>query len=83
MALESAPADEVLPRSLALAREIAASAPQVVRQLKIALGAAETNSLPEQLDLEATHQAVNYGTDDLLEGLEAGRERRRPEFTGR
>lgn len=82
MALESLPGDEVLPRALGLADAIATSAPLVVRQLKISLAASPVNSLTEQLDLEAANQAVNYGTDDLREGLAAGRERRTPRFTG-
>ena len=83
LALESLPADEVLPRARELAEDIATSSPLVVRQLKVALEAARTNTLPEQLALEAANQAVNYGTEDLVEGLAAGRERRPPEFTGR
>lgn len=82
MALASLPTEEVLPRALELAGDIAASAPLVVRQLKRSLAAAEGNDLPKQLDLEATYQAANYGTDDLQEGLAAGRDRRPPEFTG-
>jgi enoyl-CoA hydratase len=82
LALESLPADEVLARGVALASEIAAAAPQVVRQLK------ETLSIPaatldEALGREARCQAVNYGTEDLVEGLAAGRERRAPRFNGR
>ncbi|MBW3620175.1 MAG: enoyl-CoA hydratase/isomerase family protein [Actinobacteria bacterium] len=83
LALEALPAAAVLPRALALAGEIAASSPLVVRQLKVALAVSPTNRLDEQLDLEAANQAVNYGTDDLVEGLRAGRERRPPDFTGR
>jgi enoyl-CoA hydratase len=83
LALEALPADEVLPRALELADDIATSSPLVVRQLKVSLEAARTNTLEQQLDLEAANQAVNYGTQDLVEGLEAGRERRPPEFTGR
>ena len=82
LALESLPADEVLARGVSLASEIAAAAPQVVRQLK------ETLSIPaatldEALGREARCQAVNYGTEDLVEGLAAGRERRAPSFHGR
>lgn len=83
LALESLPAGEVLLRARELADDIAASSPLVVRQLKVSLEAARINSLPEQLALEAANQAINYGTDDLVEGLAAGRERRPPEFTGR
>jgi enoyl-CoA hydratase/carnithine racemase len=82
MALDAMPADQVLPAALDLAEDIAASAPLVVRQLKRTLGVSPTSTLEEQLDREAAAQAVNYGTDDLIEGLTAGRERRPPRFTG-
>lgn len=82
LALEALPADEVLPAAMALAEEIAAASPLVVRQLRATLAASPVNGLDEQLDLEAAMQAVNYGTEDLAEGLAAGRARRDPEFTG-
>ena len=81
LALESLPADEVRPRAQVLASEIAAAAPQVVRQLKETL-AQPAMTLDEALGREASCQAVNYGTDDLVEGLAAGRERRAPDFKG-
>lgn len=83
MALRSMPSSDVLPAALDLAREIATSGPLVVRQLKQSLAHAPTATLTEQLDREAAAQAVNYGTEDLREGLAAGRERRAPRFTGR
>jgi len=83
LALEALPADEVLPAALALAEEIAEASPLVVQQLRTSLAVSPTNTLDEQLDLEAAFQAVNYGTEDLAEGLDAGRARRAPEFTGR
>src|SRR5215207_956784 len=75
MALEAVPAAEVLPRTLALAAEIAAGAPQPVRQLKESLAGAGSRTLEEQLDLEAGAQAENYRTADVDEGLRAARER--------
>ena len=80
LALEAAPADEVLPKALALAESIASSSPVVVRQLKQSLAGSEHRTLDEQLELEARCQAVNYGTTDLVEGLEAVRARRAPTF---
>ena len=82
LALQALPADEVLPAALELAEDIAASSPLVVRQLRTSLAASPTNSLEEQLDLEAAMQATNYGSDDLSEGLAAVRARRAPTFTG-
>jgi enoyl-CoA hydratase len=82
LALDAVPADEVLPRALALAAEIATASPVVVRQLKDTL-AADAPDLDAALEREAACQAVNYGTDDLREGLAAGRARRAPDFPGR
>lgn len=83
MALRSLPADQVLAAAIDLAEQIATSSPLVVRQLKRSLEHAATTTLAEQLDREAAAQSVDYGTEDLMEGLAAGRERRAPTFTGR
>jgi enoyl-CoA hydratase len=82
MALASHPADEVLPAALALASEIAAASPVVVRQLKATLGS-DAPTLDAALAREAACQAVNYGTEDLREGLAAARDRREATFPGR
>jgi enoyl-CoA hydratase len=82
MALEAVPAAQVLPRTLALAAEIAAAAPQPVRQLKASLAGAATRTLEQQLDVEASAQAENYRTEDIDEGLRAARGRRAPVFRG-
>jgi enoyl-CoA hydratase len=83
LALEAVPAPEVLPRTLALAAEIAAGAPQPTRQLKRSLAGSGARTLSQQLDVEAAAQAENYRSADLDEGLAAARERRTPRFTGR
>jgi enoyl-CoA hydratase len=82
LALEALPADEVLPAARQLASEIASASPVVVRQLKTTL-ATLPDGLDAALDREASAQAENYASEDLLEGLAAGRERRRPTFPGR
>jgi len=79
MALEALPADEVLPRALDLAADIASAAPSVLRQLVATLRHAE-DTLDERLDREAAAQAVNFGGDELTEGLAAAREKRTPRF---
>jgi enoyl-CoA hydratase len=83
MALEAVPAADVLPRTLALAADIAAGAPQPARQLKRSLAGSTTRTLAQQLDEEAAAQAENYRSADLDEGLRAAREKRAPRFTGR
>jgi enoyl-CoA hydratase len=82
MALEATPAEEVLPTALRLAAEIASASPVVVRQLKTTLATAAPD-LDAALAREAASQAINYGTEDLREGLQAGRDRRSPTFPGR
>ena len=77
-ALEALPAEQVLPRALELASEIARSSPVVCRQLKRSMQG--ERGLTDQLAVEAQCQAVNYGTEDLQEGLRAIRARRMPEF---
>ena len=85
MALEALPSTEVLPAAMKLAASIAESSPVVVRQLKANLEGTGIEgpldrSLEAQLVLEAQAQAVNYGTEDLVEGLAAVRARRAPKF---
>jgi enoyl-CoA hydratase len=75
--------DEVLPVSLELAREIAASAPLPVRGAKQALARSLDSRLDEQLAFEAEQQSHNYESADLQEGIAAARARRSPRFEGR
>ncbi|MFT5223573.1 MAG: enoyl-CoA hydratase [Glaciecola sp.] len=79
-ALEAVPADEVLAAALELAGQIAASSPEVVRQLRVSLAASPTSSLEDQLAAEADAQAVNYASPQFTEGLAAVRERRSAQF---
>jgi enoyl-CoA hydratase/carnithine racemase len=74
---------DVLPTALALAREMAASAPLAVRGTKLALAGPLDSSLDEQLRFEAEQQSRNYESADLREGLAAVREKRPPRFEGR
>jgi enoyl-CoA hydratase len=75
--------EELLPRALATAAEMAACAPLAVRGTRRALHASLAASLGEQLDFEAEQQALCYESADLAEGLAAARERRAAHFTGR
>jgi enoyl-CoA hydratase/carnithine racemase len=69
--------------ALALARSIAESAPLSVRATKRSLALSPLTTLEEQLDQEAREQALGYESNDLIEGLRAGRARRTPSFEGR
>jgi enoyl-CoA hydratase len=76
-------ADEVLPRAMALAHEIAASAPIAVRLMK--------RSVYQNLGWdprtaawrEAFAQAATLQTDDAREGIDALLSKRSPQFSGR
>jgi enoyl-CoA hydratase/carnithine racemase len=74
------PGGELPEAARELAGEIAAAAPLAVRGAKRSLSRSWEASLSEQLDLEAEEQALNYESQDLLEGLAALRERRAPRF---
>jgi enoyl-CoA hydratase/carnithine racemase len=83
LANRAVPGDQVLPRALELAAELAAAAPLAVRGTRRALAQAADVDLASQLDFEAEQQALCYESADLMEGLAAARERRRPRFSGR
>lgn len=82
LALEALPTAQVLGAARDLAAEIAAASPVVVRQLKSTMATLPAD-LDTALDREATAQSVNYASEDLVEGLAAGRARRAPSFPGR
>lgn len=82
LANEAVPAAGVLARALALAREIATSAPLAVQGTKRALARTADASLDDQLAFEAGRQAECYETADLVEGIAAVREKREPGFSG-
>ncbi|MDX1511526.1 MAG: enoyl-CoA hydratase-related protein [Nitriliruptorales bacterium] len=79
MALEAVPANDVMARAQAIAERIATAAPGVIRQLVDTLRRTD-ETLDERLDREAAAQAVNFASDELVEGLSAIRERRPPRF---
>lgn len=76
------PRAEVLDAAGLLASEIAGAAPGAVRATKQSLARSTEATLSEQLDTEASEQALNYESQDLLEGIAAARERRSPRFGG-
>ncbi|NVJ13386.1 enoyl-CoA hydratase/isomerase family protein [Myxococcus sp. AM010] len=82
LALEAAPAGQVLTRAQELAGRIAANAPLAVRALKQRLGL-DRAELQRALEEEARFQAESYGSQDLGEGLAAAAARRAPVFQGR
>lgn len=77
------PTAEVLPATLAVAREIARCSPVAIRSLKKGLSHSPEADLDAQLDFESSEQAICFETEDMLEGLAAAQERREPRFAGR
>lgn len=66
----------------ALARSIAAGPPLAIAAIKRALAASRTNSLSQQLDLEAEHQVAAFRSRDAAEGMAAYLLKRPPSFSG-
>lgn len=83
LASEAVPDDQVEPRALALASEIAALPPLAVQQLKdVALRGMDL-PLEAGLSLEARALQLLFSTADQKEGMAAFIEKRAPRFTGR
>jgi len=80
--LEVVPPHELLPRSLELARSIAAQPPRALRLTKRLLQAAGRLELPEYLELCACFQGIAHRSPDHAEALAAFREKRPPVFSG-
>ena len=66
----------------ALAAQIASAGPLAVVQTKATLAAAVERDLESALEREAAAQAVDFGTADFREALQAAAERRAPRFRG-
>jgi enoyl-CoA hydratase len=77
------PAGELLSAAQELAAEIAGNAPLAMTLTKRSIQLAERLDLDAMLEIEGLAQPITMGTEDLLEGLAAAKERRDPRFTGR
>jgi enoyl-CoA hydratase len=66
-----------------LAREIAANAPIPMGMTKRAIYLAERADLETMIEYEGMAQPITLATADLLEGLQAVKEKRPPKFEGR
>ena len=76
------PADQVRPEAIALAAEIATSAPLAIRAIRRTM----RGDLPERVRAATAHeleeQGKLFGTADFAEGVAAAAERREPQFRG-
>lgn len=75
--------EELMPRVLAVAREICANAPISVRQIKKAAHHGLQTDLTRGLLLEVQAYERTISTEDRHEGVNAFNEKRRPVFRGR
>ncbi len=80
---EAVAPEEVLPRSMEVAREIADNAPIAVRMMKRSLYRAIGYDVRGPAYDEAFAQVITIGTEDLKEGISALLEKRKPVFKGR
>ena len=78
-----ADADEMASEAEALAAKLAAGPTRSLGMSKSLLNRSMETDLPHSLELEAHFQALATASSDLVEGMEAFREKRPPEFRGR
>jgi len=83
MGLVNGVGDDAVALARDKARAIAGCAPIAVAQTKASLRGALDRTLEDSLEGEARCQAVDYGTEDLAEGIAAVRAKRAPVFRGR
>ena len=79
---EVTPADELLPRALELAGEIAGQPPVALRMAKQLLRAGRQDRFESVMDMSANLQGILQRTEDHDEALAAFFEKRPPKFTG-
>jgi enoyl-CoA hydratase/carnithine racemase len=82
LVLELAEPDQLLERSLALARQLAGKPPQALRLAKRVLKLAQRGTLSDFLETCASLQAMAHHTSDHQEAVAAFLEKRDPVFTG-
>jgi enoyl-CoA hydratase/carnithine racemase len=68
--------EEILEKTIEIAKEISMNAPQPLRMLKKNLY--KVQSLEEALELESLSQSLNYTTKDFLEAIQSIEEKRKP-----
>ncbi|TSK05973.1 MAG: enoyl-CoA hydratase [Geobacter sp.] len=81
--LEVVEPDELMPRVMELAREMASKPPVTLRLTKRMMKLAQRSDLPDFLDLCACFQSFAHHTEDHLEAVDAFLEKRPPNYKGR
>jgi enoyl-CoA hydratase len=80
---EVLPSEQLIPRAMAWAQQLAGKAPQALGLAKIVLNSCMNVDPETGRNLERLGQSILKKTDDHLEGARAFVEKRRPEFKGR
>lgn len=80
---EVVPAEELMPRCIALAEKIAAKAPAALRKAKEVLVAATERPMQDTIDLETAAIGELWDTEDKTEAVTAFLEKREPHFQDR
>ncbi len=80
--LEVLEPDQLVPRAMEIAGEIAANGPVALAQAKYAINKGVEVSLPVGLAIESNAYWVTIPTKDRIEGLTAFKEKRKPVYTG-
>lgn len=79
---EVLPDNEVMPRAMALAQQLAAGPTQAYAAIKAALSFSATHGLAESLANEGEHMAATGGTSDHKAAVQAFLDKTTPTFTG-
>ena len=80
---EAVPADQLMPRAMELARQLAGKAPLALGLAKLVLNACVNVDPDTGRNIERLGQSILKKTEDHLEGAKAFVEKRPPEFKGR
>ena len=74
------PDDKLMDKAMELANKICAIPDLPIKMMKDSIPAAKNCTLAETLHRQASYQAINYMTRDVKEGINALREKRKPNF---
>ena len=70
----------LLERSIALAQKIAAASPTSIRLILESLRSHHSAQIEDALLRDAHDQAISFAAPDILEGIAAAKEHRKPDF---